>query len=217
MAEVIFGKATTLSWAVGKRSLLKCFLKASHKEMFAMALATTILWAKGDASKLRPCPQLGCPELTSYQVEPRGPQSRWPGVLRSFLLERVSKLPPLEETWPPPTPRALKPLRAPQLAGLGRGCGRWRGCRGGGVLGSPHRNVEPDARLNSPDGPASRDPRRGAKEEPWGGACPPSRPHKAICQRCFPNVSGRGCPPRGWLGPEPGGAVGGSRQERQPS
>lgn len=57
MAEVIFGKATTLSWAVGKRSLRKRFLKASHKETFAMALAMTVPWAERDASKLSPRPQ----------------------------------------------------------------------------------------------------------------------------------------------------------------
>lgn len=133
---------------------------------------------------------------------------------RSILLEHVSKLPPLGEARPPPTPRALKPpegsLAGRAGQGLQAGWGWW-------VSGSPRRNVEPGACPNSPDGPASRDPRRGAKEEPWGKVRPPGPPHKAICQRCFPNVSGRGCPPRGWLGPEPGGAIGGSWQKRQPS
>lgn len=82
---MILGKATTLSWAVGKRSLCKRFLKASHKETFAMALATTVHWAERDASKLRPCPQLGRPEPTSHWVETRGPQSRWRGLSFSFF------------------------------------------------------------------------------------------------------------------------------------
>lgn len=133
MAEVILGRATTLSWAVGNRSLCKRFLKAIIKTRgnVTMALATTVHW---DASKLRSCPQLGCPEPTGHWVEPRGPQSRWQGLSFSlFLLEHVSKLPPWGSP-APPIPRALKPLRAPagragqrlQVGGSqGRHAGMW--------------------------------------------------------------------------------------------